>query len=193
MACVVFAVGTANARYVQADPIGRDGGDNRFIYTYSNGLNFADPYGLETTITVWQGVGSASSAFGHVSSNVNGKNWSWGSDGWDRTYPSATGYDSRQQVFRGGTSFDLNLTPNEEAAYERCLSAGSDAYNAISNNCGNPVQRCLPSRLGLPGDKVLPRSLAGDFAKSPGLLGTRQRGTMRPPPFPYLGMPPFGF
>lgn len=37
---------TASARYVQADPIGLDGGWNRFVYVDANPLKYTDPLGL---------------------------------------------------------------------------------------------------------------------------------------------------
>jgi hypothetical protein len=75
---------------------------------------FIDPLGLRTEVTVWNGVGAGSSAFGHVTTNINGQNFSWAPGGWDKTYPSADAYNQRQASFRGGTGFALDLTPQEE-------------------------------------------------------------------------------
>lgn len=75
------------ARYIQSDPIGLNGGVNTYGYVGANPMSGIDPLGLETVVTVWNGVGMGSSAFGHVSSAVNGRNYSWGPGGWDTVYP----------------------------------------------------------------------------------------------------------
>ncbi|MES2282083.1 MAG: RHS repeat-associated core domain-containing protein [Pseudomonadota bacterium] len=40
---------SGSGRYTQADPVGLDGGWNRFGYVYGNPLKFADPLGLQKT------------------------------------------------------------------------------------------------------------------------------------------------
>jgi uncharacterized protein RhaS with RHS repeats len=52
MAILLVAVfsNVASARYVQADPIGLDGGWNRFGYVEGNPLQFTDPKGLQTSL-----------------------------------------------------------------------------------------------------------------------------------------------
>ncbi|MBU2286174.1 MAG: hypothetical protein KKC85_07040, partial [Gammaproteobacteria bacterium] len=46
---LLCGMGSAGARYVQADPIGVDGGWNRFTYALANPLGYADEDGLEPT------------------------------------------------------------------------------------------------------------------------------------------------
>ena len=88
-------------RYISADPIGLAGGMNLYAYVQNDSVNWVDPWGLYTEIIIWQPVTWTSSSFGHVSSNVNGTNYSWTPDGWD-TNPSASNYAQRQERFRSG-------------------------------------------------------------------------------------------
>jgi RHS repeat-associated protein len=58
-------------RYTQADPIGLDGGWNRFSYVEGNPLGYTDPQGLNPLAGAWAGAG-AGSAFGPVGTVVGG-------------------------------------------------------------------------------------------------------------------------
>jgi RHS repeat-associated protein len=179
-------------RYTQSDPIGLQGGWNGFAYSNQNPLSFTDPLGLRTEVVVWSGVGTGSSAFGHVSTNVNGQNYSWAPGGWDKTYPTAGAYNDRQSSFRGGRGFVLDLTPQEEIDLGQCLSARTgSSYSALSNNCAAPPQDCLPSRLKVNNGRTLPGDFANDLSKSPGLKGT----VSYPAPSPAKPLPAtsFGF
>ena len=88
----------------------------------------------------WSPVGRGKSSFGHISAVVNGKNYSWNSTNeWDTT-PS---YIQDQAPFRPGIGVDLRMTAQQENLFEQCLNEHSGDYDALTNNCGTPIQKCL--------------------------------------------------
>lgn len=156
-------------RYLQSDPIGLAGGLNTYAYVGGNPLSFVDPIGLRTEIIVWSGYGAKESQFGHVSVDVNGRNYSWTSEGWDRKYPSAVNYANRQKQFRDGVGYSLDMTPEEERQFEKCLKAHVGDYHFLDNNCTTPAQKCLPKRFGFPNGSRSPNGLGDGLTSSPGL------------------------
>ncbi len=92
---------------------------------------------------------------------VGDQNYSLGPHGFDTTRPSATDYIARQQIARagGGIGLTLNLTPEQVAQVRASLNAHSADYNALSNNCTDPIESAL-NALGFElGTNVLPNGL----------------------------------
>ena len=143
-------------RYTQGDPIGLGGGLNRYGYANGAPTMYTDPLGLEAGVTVWQPSGWGSSSFGHVSTNINGTTFSFGPQGMSKL-PTAD-YNAKND-FRSGMELNLKLSPQQEAALQACLSKPQGKYNAVTNNCGDPVQDCLKG-LGInTGGQIFPANL----------------------------------
>jgi hypothetical protein len=97
-----------------------------------------------------------SSSFGHVSVDINGTTHSFGPAG--MTVIPTKDYLGKN-AFRDGMAVFLNITPQQEATLQACLSKDQGSYSATSNNCGSPVQSCLKS-LGIDTKiQTLPASL----------------------------------
>ena len=69
--------------------------------------------------------------------------------------------------FRNGVEVRLNLTPQQEAALQKCLSKSQGKYSETVNNCGGPIQDCL-SELGIDtGYQMLPVLLGNRLLDMP--------------------------
>lgn len=159
----------SKGQYIQSDPIGLAGGMNTYGYVGGNPVGFVDPLGLYTEIIIWQPTGRWTSSFGHVSSNVNGRNYSWAPGGWDTKSPSASAYANRQITFRSGVGQILNLTPAQEQALVECYERhGNSKYSVTDNNCGDPHKNCLKEVLGISvSDSFFPVNIGNDLLDSP--------------------------
>jgi RHS repeat-associated protein len=145
-------------RFINEDPIAFLGGDlNLYAYVLNNPVRWRDPRGLYTEVIFWEPVNFWGSWFGHVSTNINGRNFSFGPRGWDTKYLNAAAYAIAQQQFRGGTGVVLNLTPEQEKQFAQCLINHKDPYTYTRNNCGTPIQSCLNSLgVGTGQNRILP-------------------------------------
>lgn len=132
-------------RYTQPDPLGFPDGPARYAYALNSPLMYTDRDGLYTEVIIWSPVGYGKSSFGHTSVVINGRNFSFGERGWDRSYPTAQGYANLNN-FRSGFGYELNFNDEQEKRFMDCLIAdqqNSKPYDPLENSCVSPVQRCL--------------------------------------------------
>ena len=124
-------------------------------------------------MTVWAPVGYLESAFGHISVDVNGTAYSLGPNG--MFVEPAMHYEQRNEQFRGGTVYDLHLSPELEEALDRYLRRPQGDYHFIQNNCGDPVGRFVRGAFGTrEADKLTPGALGG-LSRRSGLVRCTRR------------------
>jgi hypothetical protein len=68
--------------------------------------------------------------------------------------------------FREGGGVSLALTADQEKSFEACMKGNHGGYNAVGNNCGDPVEKCLKG-VGLSvGGTISPGALGLSLLKS---------------------------
>lgn len=176
-------------RYITPDPLGLDAGWNKMAYVGGDPVRFTDAYGLDTAITIWQPVGWGGSSFGHVSTSINSTTYSYGSGGM-AVMPKSE-YLAKNS-FRDGWEVSLQLSNSQELALTACISKQQGQYNALTQNCGTPIQRCLKeigvndiygsgsTTIGINGIYVLPVDLGIGLLSSKFFRGVARYPASRP-------------
>lgn len=149
----------AIGRFLSEDPMGFAGsGPNLYAYAGDDPIEFVDPWGLTTTVIIWNPVGYGESSQGHVSVIINGTSYSFGPGGMN--IMPADQYLARNTSFRNGLGDNLNLTPSQEGDFANFLMNYSQKYNLlVGRNCTSPVREGLQSvgvNLANPGDPLPP-------------------------------------
>ena len=132
-------------RYVEADPIGLEGGLNVYGYVDGNPLSYVDQLGLYAEVLVSDSrLISRGSQFGHVAIDINGTVYSRTHSGWFTT--SRGDYLRRQQNFRDTVGLLLDTTWGDDDALEAELLrriSQRTKYDLHSDSCSSNVSDAL--------------------------------------------------
>jgi RHS repeat-associated protein len=151
-------------RWTSKDPIDFNGGDtNLYNYVMGDPVNLVDPEGLEVEVDFWMPIGFGKSSFGHVSSSINGITFSFGPNGMS-VLPTSEYHNKNS--FRDGFGIPLSLTIEQEKSFQKCLGSNQGNYDKFTNNCGDPIERCL-NNIGVSvGNSLFPASTANSLINS---------------------------
>ena len=134
-------------RYIEADPIGLEGGLNIYQYALSNPLSFIDPTGLDITISF---NGSAAAGAGHVGIGVNSPNTvGQRPQAGQNPVAIAIGQDVPGQISPDpipDARVAIPTTSQQDRQAQQCIDARvreRQNYNLYQNNCAQFVGQCL--------------------------------------------------
>jgi hypothetical protein len=108
-------------------------------------------------VIIWQPFARGSvSVLGHVSFNINGRNWSWEKNGWDKGRPFSDYL--KENDWRNGIGYVLDdeNDPQWAAALANAIQNFHGSWSPLNGNCGEAFCRAT-NAMGLPSnDSVLP-------------------------------------
>ncbi len=113
---------------------------NLYAYVGGDPINWMDPWGLLGEVITFQPVGWGRSSFGHTAYNDNGTVYSFGPNGmWTGSFEDYM----KMNDFREAVGAVLNLTPQQEDKLRKCLEKNAGDYDKFTNNCADPLEKCL--------------------------------------------------
>nr|WP_281269564.1 RHS repeat-associated core domain-containing protein [Paracidovorax anthurii] len=166
---MLCSAGSATARYLQADPIGLDGGWNRFGYVEGDPVNHVDPTGLDVVV-ITGGRREATNPFGHTAVGVTGAGiYSYGNN--TPLGGSPLSYLQSQSQFRDQ---QVTIIPR---SFEQDQAALGNLSRNSCRNCVGILDNCAvrtDSALRASGVKTnmspFPGGVARDAARTPGAI-----------------------